>query len=710
MKKIMAILLLLSVFMTAQAQTVTLSANFASNESRGDIMVDHLDTYNRINPVGGFRSPIVNNAGIGVVRPLGGLALNGSADLSRDTYRWNAQARRYETDFTALIAQLDQIERQGFQIHQIVLDNPSWDFQRDSQGRFPSGQSDYLINTYGNATPPTSNTRWANYLREAMTAIVDHLGEEAALRIQYAIGREIGTSGHWTGTQFQFFQFYRASVEAVKSVLPNAKVGSHFLWGTADNFWAVDFLGFCSRNNVPYDFVGLSYYPFYNRADRTNFDLVYRDDFRVVTSNRNWNSDAKLEIHEFALIKSLSNGGASFDSAPAQHQNSFIVGMMKMFYQNGMNNLTLWGNGEQYGPAFTELRSMVGNRFYRNAKSGTQRFSGNFVNGLFSRNESDNSYDIMTYNYSADVTRNNGSGTAENIRVRATINSSPGTRYRWRTVSYNRDNNTVSTSAFQEGTTTGTAGSNTSRIDFPNRNLNCYSWTKYEFNVISQESTNTSSDDLTGTWYRIKNRFTNRYLDGNGSSLATGTETIGFDKQFRFIRKGNFYNIQIRRDANPGSGSLRANNDTARTVTVTNTAESFNNDMQWTIDMNSNGVVTFKNRARDAYLTDIGGVTATSTTNSTNRTRWTLQSVTSASKGVIEDLIKDNAKVTEQFFAFPNPSANGIFQLSRSETWSVYNLNGQLVLNGSGTSVDLSSRPHGVYVLKTANQILRLVY
>lgn len=125
--------------------------------------------------------------------------------------------------------------------------------------------------------------------------------------------------------------------------------------------------------------------------------------------------------------------------------------------------------------------------------------------------------------------------------------------------------------------------------------------------------------------------------------------------------------------------------------------------------MNSNGVVTFKNRARDAYLSDIGGVTATSTTNSTNRTRWTLQSVTSASKGVIEDLIKDNAEVIEQFFAFPNPSANGIFQLSRSETWSVYNLNGQLVLNGSGTSVDLSSRPHGVYVLKTANQILRLV-
>ncbi len=715
MKHVFKFLLAFLICSAAQAQ-ITLSSNFTSNQSRGNIMTDHLDTYNRINPEGGFRSPIVSNAGIGLVRPLGGLVKDGRVNLDRDTYRWNAQRQRYETDFTTLTQQLDQVERQGFQVHQIVLDNPSWDFQRDARGRFPGGRNNYIISTYGNATPPVSNTRWTNYLREAVQAIVDHLGIDAASEIQYGIGREIGTSGHWTGTQFQFFEFYRLSVEAVRSVIPNAKIGSHFLWGTSNNFWAVDFLGYCSRNNVPYDFVAVSYYPFYNRANRTNFDLVYRDDFRVITTNRNWNRNAKLEVHEFALIKSLSNGGASFDEAPAQHQNSFLVGMMKMFYQNGMNNLTLWGNGEQYGPAFTELRSMVGNRFYRNAKSGDQRFDGNFVNGLFSRNERDNSYDIMAYNYSADVNRNQRQGTAEDIVVRATISSPPGTRYRWRVVTYNPSNNTVRRSGFQEATTTGRAGSNSSLVQFPSRSLDGYSWFKYEFNVVSQSgggSNATNTNDITGTWYRLRNRFTNRYLDaGSRFSLGTEASATGFDKQFRFVRAGNFYNIDVRREsASDSNGILRAMNNNNRNVTVTNTAPtSFNNEMQWTIAVNSNNIATFRNRALNAYLRDSGGTATHDPTNDTNHTRWTLERVTNVSSKDLGNLGKIDDEGSRSIFAFPNPSENGVFQLNQAGAWRVYNLNGQLVLSGQGNTVDVSPKQRGVYILTIQNERIRLVY
>ena len=550
------------------------------------------------------------------------------------------------------------------------------------------------------------------HLRSAMNAIIGELGRTEAARIQYGIGREIGTRGHWTGSQAAFFRFYARSVNAIRTVLPNARVGSHFLWQTSNNPWARDFIEFCAENDVPYNFVGVSYYPIWNQASRTNFDEVYRVDFGAITNDPNWNSNAKLQLHEFALIERFGGGGSTFVNPSEGHLNSFLVGLTRMAWINDINEIFLWGDGSQYTHAFNELRGLVRNRLYTNTRSGTAP-RNTFVNATFTQDESNDKYQVIAYNYTSNQTVNSGRGNPLNVNIRATVDAPPGSAFRWRTRTFvqgtGEDNpGRIVESNFRNGTTTG-SGSN-SLISLTTL-VEGFSWTLYEFEITSRASGSTNTNDITGSWFRLKNRFTNRYLDaGSGFSLGTEASTSGFDKQFRFVRTGNFYNIDIRR-ASGNSGILRALNDNDRNVIVTNNTSSFNNDMQWTIEVNSNGIATFRNRARNAYLRDTSGRATHDATNDTNHTRWTLERVTSVSSKDLRDLGKIDDEASLQIFVSPNPSESGVFNLSQPESWSVSNLNGQIVLNGRGTIINLSSKQRGLYILRTSsNQIIKLVY
>ena len=398
---------------------ITFETDYTDSTLATKAMHNHLNVYNRISPISGFRLPSTAKSKLCIVRPLGGKYSNGNAIISEDTYLWDEENQRFYTDFTLLKNQIDGVFNRGVGIYQIVLDNPSWAFQRDSLGNLKDDK--LIISTYGNAEPPRDFDAWAAYLKEVMSFLISTYGQEDVLKIQFAIGREIGTAGHWTGTKEQFFDFYKKSVTAIHEVLPEAKIGSHFLWGTSNNSWGPDFVKWCKNNNVHYDFVGVSYYPFYHRADRTNFTQVYTNDFGVIKDIPEWNENAQLEIHEYALIERMIPPGNAYDSAPAEYQNSFLVGLMKMFYENNMYNLFQWGTGTQYMPASTEIMKMEGNMYYKSTKSGTQQSSGNYVDAIFAKDTANHQYNVMVYNYNA----NPSSNTTENITVNATINAPP---------------------------------------------------------------------------------------------------------------------------------------------------------------------------------------------------------------------------------------------------------------------------------------------
>jgi len=58
---------------------------------------------------------------------------------------------------------------------------------------------------------------------------------------------------------------------------------------------------------------------------------------------------------------------------------------------------------------------------------------------------------------------------------------------------------------------------------------------------------------------------------------------------------------------------------------------------------------------------------------------------------------------------YPNPSNNGLFNLSIESKWEVYSVLGAKIAEGEGTKVDLSNAAKGAYILKTGNTSKKLI-
>ncbi|MFY0606478.1 MAG: T9SS type A sorting domain-containing protein [Cyclobacteriaceae bacterium] len=59
--------------------------------------------------------------------------------------------------------------------------------------------------------------------------------------------------------------------------------------------------------------------------------------------------------------------------------------------------------------------------------------------------------------------------------------------------------------------------------------------------------------------------------------------------------------------------------------------------------------------------------------------------------------------------AYPNPSTDGVFFLSKPDRWDVYSFSGQRLFSGQGVKVDLSAHDIGIYVLRTKTSTQKLI-
>lgn len=118
------------------------------------------------------------------------------------------------TDFTGLIAQLKAALDAGFTPH-IVLDN------------VPAILCDPPIASfYGNTAPPKDERLWHKYVKAAVEAMVRAFGRDKVAAWTFRVGTEPDLyPGHWAGTKEQYLAHYDFTVDAVRSVLPEARVG-----------------------------------------------------------------------------------------------------------------------------------------------------------------------------------------------------------------------------------------------------------------------------------------------------------------------------------------------------------------------------------------------------------------------------------------------------------------------------------------------------
>jgi xylan 1,4-beta-xylosidase len=86
----------------------------------------------------------------------------------------------------------------------------------------------------------------------------ERYGLEEVRRWYFEVWNEPNLRSFWAGTQQDYFELYRHTVQALKGVDAQLRVGGP---STAANAWVPEFLDFCEKNKLPCDFVSTHHYP-----------------------------------------------------------------------------------------------------------------------------------------------------------------------------------------------------------------------------------------------------------------------------------------------------------------------------------------------------------------------------------------------------------------------------------------------------------------
>ncbi|MFP3425740.1 GH39 family glycosyl hydrolase [Pseudoalteromonas sp. SIMBA_162] len=425
--------------------THTFTADFTSDEAKLGEIYDFYDIAVRTERGNPKSKPATfgRKAKVNTVRMLGGWY---NQDLTGDTYIWDGE--KYVYNFKAATDRIDSWLESDWDIFQIVLDNPPWAFQRGYNFVNEPDGIHYLakdrVGVYGNGLPPKDAKAWHNYISAFIKHLVSTYGEEKVNNWRFRIGSEIDTRPqHWAATQEEFFKHYQNTVLAIKSVLPNAIVGTHFreathkskyidYTGNTEDAYAPSFVSWAKQNNVPYDFLAISYYPHITHPHEMDMHEVYQTQIAPILEHPDYNDDARFEIHEYKFIVKMKRAG--FVSVATSHNSAFFAMLSKMMLEKNIKDVYQWGNARDgsYSPeAMTQLAliDMVGNTFYRNIRGVTQSISGNYIDGIFSQNSNNQNIDILMFSFNKE---NMEYQAPEPISLSLNVGKPVGTKFKYR--------------------------------------------------------------------------------------------------------------------------------------------------------------------------------------------------------------------------------------------------------------------------------------
>ncbi len=111
----------------------------------------------------------------------------------------------------------------------------------------------------GNITPPKSYDDWGRLIEALASHLVRRYGLEEVRKWFFEVWNEPNLKDFfWSGTMEEYFELYKYAALAVKRVDSGLAVGGP---STAIDAWIPEFREFCSKNNVPLDFISTHHYP-----------------------------------------------------------------------------------------------------------------------------------------------------------------------------------------------------------------------------------------------------------------------------------------------------------------------------------------------------------------------------------------------------------------------------------------------------------------
>ncbi len=134
--------------------------------------------------------------------------------------------------------------------------------------------SDTIFSYRGNVTPPVDPRLWGALIGRLTRHWVERYGVEEVRRWPFEVWNEPNLKAFWSGTQADYFELYRHTAQAIKTVDGAIPVGGP---STAANAWLEEFLAFCDRERLPADFASTHHYPndpLWSEAQDTESELA----------------------------------------------------------------------------------------------------------------------------------------------------------------------------------------------------------------------------------------------------------------------------------------------------------------------------------------------------------------------------------------------------------------------------------------------------
>jgi len=239
----------------------------------------------------------------------------------------------------------------------------------------------------GNVTPPKDYNKWGELIRNLTQHFTERYGADEVKTWYFEVWNEPNlTPGFWTGTQEEYFKLYQYSVNAVKSVNKEYKVGGPATAGAA---WEVDLINFCQKNNLPLDFISTHAYG----VNQGYLDEFGRSGTRLdenpmslsidVLNSRNeiaGSSMPNLELHYTEWSSSYTPADPIHDS---YHEAAYILDKLKKV-GDAANSMSYWvftDIFEEPGPRFTPFHGGFGLLNYQ-AINKPAFYSYQFMNQL----------------------------------------------------------------------------------------------------------------------------------------------------------------------------------------------------------------------------------------------------------------------------------------------------------------------------------------
>ena len=238
----------------------------------------------------------------------------------------------------------------------------------------------------GNVTPPKDYGKWANLIRNLVLHFTLRYGAEEVKTWYFEVWNEPNLNGFWAGTQEEYFKLYRYTVEAIKSVNKEYRVGGPATAGAA---WVPEMINFCSANKLPLDFISTHSYGVkqgYLDESGTTGTILDKNKWSVsgdILNSRKQISNSpmpNLELHYTEWSSSYTPADPIHDS---YHEAAYILEKIKQV-GNAPTSMSYWvftDIFEEAGPRFTPFHGGFGLLNYQGIKKPAF-FAYEFLNKL----------------------------------------------------------------------------------------------------------------------------------------------------------------------------------------------------------------------------------------------------------------------------------------------------------------------------------------